>query len=229
MLTRWFLLGCTLPFCLGVSCSIDFDDDSPAYVQLDLATATMTISGTTESDTVSVRATIEHDGDPVELQNGQAVLVNSMELSGPNSDDEYTRTIDKASAYTVRVVEPTLGVQNTQVVPPSNFSITQPEAGGEVSLAGGFELRWSNADPGLNVTVKLSQTLGTQREKTLGPIASDAGSLTITSADLEAFRQGATIAIEVIRTATTTDVAGFAEGSTAKVSLSNTTSVVPAP
>ncbi len=235
MFKRFLPLALLVPLCVGLSCTItvpgDDDDDGgngPGYVQLDHVTAKFTITSTTVGDTATVQATLESAGRTVDLKSGQEVKVNGSPLVGPDGDGAYTVTVPVAAIYTIRVSEPTLGVQSTEVPAPADFAITDPQADAAVSLAEGFDLAWSNPDANLSCRVRLTQTLDGQRREDLGPFA-DAGSLTITADDLASFRQGATLSIRLTRTATVADLAGLAAGSSARVLLSETIGVVPAP
>jgi hypothetical protein len=218
------LLGVVL--CAGVSCEITFPDTR--YVQLDQAVGDLTITSAQAAATAGVVADITHDGAAIELQEGQAVLVNGQALQGPGFDGQYSRSITRADAYTVRVNEPTLGAFETTISPPAETTITSPTAGQSVSLAGGFELRWDNPAPGVRYTLTMTQLLGTVRQQVLGPFDEGAGSLTVTSSDLSRFRQGANLDLKLTRSVQQAGISGFASG-TLRVELAQTVSVVPAP
>jgi hypothetical protein len=163
------------------------------------------------------------------LKNGQEVSINDAALIGPGAGGLYTQSAPRAAAYVIRAVDPTLGANETTVNAPADFAFTSPAVGGSVSLANGFTLNWSNPTPGLTYTVTLSQTLGSSSQvETLGPVADETGSLVITPANLIKFRQGADIAIKLTKIAEVSPISGFAAG-TARVELSQTHSVVPAP
>lgn len=233
MLARAASFALLASLCMGVSCSIgvpgdDDDDTTPGYVQLDRATAELKITAAVGDSNADVTASIRRSLAAVELKNGQEVAVNGTPLQGPGSGGLYSRSIPRATAYTVKVTEPTLGTNDTPLATPADFSITSPATGASVSLANGFTLNWSQPDASVTYTVTLSQTLGDAEVQVLGPFADDSGSLAVTAADLMKFRQGADVAIKLTKTAQTSEIGGFSVG-TARVELSRSLSVVPAP
>lgn len=231
MFTRVAWLAMLTPLCAGVTCRVTLPGDEdvlPGYVQLDRATAELSITAAVSDTTASAVATIRRNGGNVELQNGQDLAVNGLSLLGPGPDGMYSRSVPRAAAYVVEVHEPTLGTYQTIVNAPADFAFTSPVTGEPVSLAGGFTLAWSNPSPSATYTLTLAQTLGGATLKVLGPFADETGSLPITSQDLMAFRQGADITITLVKTAQQTGLEGFASG-TARVELSQTLRVVPGP
>ncbi|MBI4579608.1 MAG: hypothetical protein HY718_07900, partial [Planctomycetes bacterium] len=228
------LVGLCLPWCMGVSCQISFPGDGDGglghpYVQLDRARAAITLSATTTGESASALASITSNGETVYLQKGQVVLVDGLEMLGPNVDRKYSRSVPKAGSYTIRVDEPTLGSDQTTIDAPADFSITAPADGASVSLENGFTLAWTNPDDTARYTITLSQTRtdGSRPTVVLGP-ASDAGGRVIVHADLVDFRQGANLLVKVTKFTEVADVGGFAAGSTLKAELSQTISLVPA-
>jgi hypothetical protein len=186
------------------------------------------MASTMASSSADVTATIRRNAATVKLQNGQEVTVNGVALSGPATSGLYSNSVPRAAVYVIRVAEPTLGSNETQVPAPPDFAITAPSGGQAVSLAGGFTLSWSNPSPNVTYQLTLSQTLDTAATEVLGSFPDNTGSLEITAENLMKFRQGADITIQLTKVAQNSDVAGFASG-TARVELSQTINVVPAP
>jgi len=223
MIRRALLTALTAGLCTGVTCTIRFDeggngggngngDIGGPYVPLDDASAEITIRSVAGDDAVDVTARIrDRLGLTVWLQREQAVAVNSLELLGPTGG-LYRRSLPAAGQYVVTVREPTRGVEETLVTAPPELRILEPTPGGAVSLSG-FTLRWSDADPGQNVTVTLTQVLfGSERRKTFGSL-SDTGSRALGAGDLAVFRQGADLLIEITRRSNPASLAGFRSGS----------------
>ncbi len=213
------LLAVSAALCLGVSCTITGDDngagdndDGDTQTTLDAATALITITQTAGGSTADVTATIEDDaGRTVELTNNQTVRVNDVELSAPDAGDEYTATTETASQYEIAVVEPTVGVQYTTIDAPTDFEITVPAEGGEVSLTG-FTLTWSQPNPNLQVRIRLTQTLGGINVTETLPLMSDTGTRDITDDDLADFGQGTNLVITVTKINIVDGIDGFESG-----------------
>jgi hypothetical protein len=238
MLKRVVLLGLSIVACTGVTCRISVPDGDgngdgtpPGFTQapLDQTDATITIRQSVGASTASVAATITaSDGRNVILDDDQSVSINGVELSGPDSEGEYTATVDAASEYVIGVVEPTRGVEQTTVDAPAEFQITSPAEGGGASLSG-FTLRWSRANNRLQVRIKLSQTLfGTTSTSNFGPFI-DTGSHRFDNEDLEpTFKQGADLVITVTKINTVTRIDGFSSASVStRVSTTGTASPRP--
>lgn len=171
----------------GVSCVIDFtpDDQTPGYVQLDLADAKIVIRGEAGAANVTVVMTIEDgDGADLELMDGQAVRVNGVELVATDDAGRYEATVPESATYVIRVEEPTTGVDETTVNAPAEASLTAPAAGATVSLSGGFNLLWDQADANAEARVVIVQAQpGGTVTKAFGP-ATDDGEFSLTGADL---------------------------------------------
>jgi len=235
MCSRFLLSAACVLWCTGVSCQVGFpgDDDnsggSPDYVQLDRAAVGMNIVSSLSDSTANATATIQRNGWPVRLQNGQSVSLNAQPLQETATPGQYSLSLPRSPAYLVEVYDPTLGSADTTVSAPADFAITEPAAGQNVSLANGFLLSWSAADPASTYVVTLTQTFNTLREKVLGPFPDDSGSRLITGEDLQDFVHGGSLDLRIQLTKRSqTAVNGFASG-TARVELSQTVSVVPGP
>lgn len=232
MLKRLLPMVC-LVLCTGVSCNVRIGDDdnggiSSPYVQLDDATLAMAIRAAATDVNAAITATVRRGTADVKLQDGQVVSVNGVALIAPNSAGEYRLSIPRQDSYVIRVEEPTLGVFETTVAAPGAFSITAPITGQSASLSTGFTLTWSNPDAALQYKVGLHQLLfGGDRDQILGPAADATGSLAISTADLNVFRQGSNLDVAVTKFREAS-VSGFATGS-ATVELSQTVVLVPAP
>ena len=224
------LAALVLTLCMGLTADISCQPSGTiaTYVPLDEANATVAISQTAGQAEATVAATIvSRYGLTIQLQEGQAVLVNGQALTGPDLFGMYVQTIASADEYTVRVNEPTRGVEDTTIAAPAAFEITSPAAGAVVSLSG-FTVSWSNADPNLQVEITLTQTLFSQRTRGFGPYA-DTGSKTFTVEELaNDFRQGADLFITVTKVNERAGINGFQSG-TLSVDLSRTVSASPGP
>jgi hypothetical protein len=228
MSTRFLTLGCCVAFCVGGSCQVNIGGDrEPGYVKLDDANTVITIRASMAAAPAQVVARITSGGEAIDLQNGQSVSVNGVNLVGPDLKGEYSATITRSTEYEIVVNEPTRGVQNTTVFGPKDFAITAPAAGETISLANGFALTWTHPNPtGLQATIALSQSEANQ-VRIIGPVA-DTGTRTVTHADLSVFRQWPSLPIKLTKTAQVSSVAGFASA-IINVELSLATSVVPGP
>jgi hypothetical protein len=226
MLKHAFSVMLSLGFCVGVGCVVI---DIATQIPLNQADAVITISqlaGAADATAVAVITDDSHSpARTVVLSNGQAVSVNDHALSGPDTADEYVRTIPAAATYKVTVNEPTRGVEDTTIAAPGAFDITAPAAGSTASLSG-FTVTWSNPDPALTVRVRLTQTIfGAERDQSFGPFT-DTGSLGLGANDLRSFQQGANLLITVTRTKEVHGINGFRSG-TLTAELSQTVTVSP--
>ncbi|TWT40419.1 hypothetical protein RAS1_41280 [Phycisphaerae bacterium RAS1] len=218
--------------CSGLVCT--FDPGVPnepsiptTRVALDEATANITITRSAGSSSASVSATITaSSGRVVDLASDQAISVNGKDLAGPdNSSGDYSTTVTAGDEYTIRVTEPTRGVETT-VVDAVDFSVTSPANGATASLAG-FSMMWSNDDPNYQVVVEVSQTLFDDANvRKFGPF-DDTGEITFTQSDLRAFGQGASLKIIITKTSSQA-IDGVAAG-TVEVNFSKSVSVTPGP
>lgn len=218
---------------LAGTCTIDFGGGggggggNSGYVPLDLTAAEIAIRPASLTQ-MGVEARItDNRGRTVTFRDGQAVAINGVGLVGPNEAGNYTTLVLPAAAYTVTVTEPTRGVQSTIVASPAAYTITSPTAGATVSLSG-FLVSWSPAEPQAQVEVLITETIfGVQRAAQFGPGA-DAGSQTLSAADLAEFQQGAPLVVSVNKTLETSNLAGFADG-VALVEAVATVSANPGP
>lgn len=211
--------------CTGVSCRMGGD----TYISLDNADARITITQSAGSADANAVASITRLGGAVVvvLEEGQGVAINGQSLTGPDASGVYARTIPAAETYTIRVSEPTRGVDETTAASPAAFEITSPAAGGTASLAG-FAVAWSGADPGLTTAVRITQVIQNQeRRKTFGPFT-DTGGLTLSHTDLVDFGQGVSMLIEVMKIREQTGIAGFRSG-TIRMERSRAVTVQPGP
>jgi len=236
MLKRTLFALPLLALTMGGSCSItispgdDTGGSGTTQTTLDQATAVIAITHAVGDPNASVSATIKDSHNrTVTLRGDQAVEVNDVELAGPNSSGRYAALVDPAAQYTVRVHEPTIGVQSTMLDGPADFEVVSPTDNGTVSLSG-FTLLWSNPNEQHEVTIELSQTVyGSPLAKTYGPFG-DSGTHTFTASDLSSFVHGTnlTLTIELTKTASTSTVNGFKSGTmTAQVTATRT--AVPRP
>lgn len=162
-----------------------------------------------------------------DLDQVQSLLVNGQELTGPDSGGAYRATIPTSSAYTLTVNDPTRGVQDTTIIPPSAFTITSPGGGDSASLSG-FTVEWSEADSNLEVQVSLSQAIFDELRLVEFEPESDSGRRTIETSELSIFQQGADLTIEVTKVEHRDRVNGFSFGElTSRVSV--TSRVTPGP
>ncbi len=222
MWKRVLLTAATGALCAGGSCGV-----VTTNVPLDLASATIVISGLATSSEAMVVATITDAGGSagVVLGEGQAVSVNGLALSGPSAAGAYARTIPAAASYTITVNEPTRGVADTVVTPPRPFAVTAPTAGGTASLSG-FTITWTDPDPALRVGVRISQTLrGETVTKSFGPFT-DTGSLVLSHGELTGLWQGADLLLVVTKIKEQVGILGFQNG-VVKTELSHTMTVTP--
>jgi len=208
MVKRSLLAGFSLMMCLGVTCNISIPGQTTT-VTLDEADAVIRISRLATALEADVVADItDSTGTTVELEDNQSVAVNDEELVGPSALGEYSRTITADTTYTVKVTEPTRGVEETSISEPSAFDITAPVTAATVSLSG-FTMTWTNPDASLQVRVTLTQTIfGSQRTQTFGPFA-DTGTLTLDADDLSQFGQGANLQITLTKLNERVGVNGF--------------------
>ncbi|HOA74020.1 MAG TPA: hypothetical protein PL151_17195 [Phycisphaerae bacterium] len=230
MLRRTSLVALIAVTCTGVSCQITVPDDGtgPGYIQLDRVTGDITITAAMPDTSAVVTASLRRNGLPVVLHDGQEITINGSPLQGPSLNGLYTVTVPRAAAYVIRVVEPTLGTNETTVQAPADFSISTPAAGETVSLSGGFDLTWTHATPEVTTVAVLTQVLTSLAVETLGPFPDDPAFRQITATDLMKFRQGANMTIKLSKTAQVNGIGGLAGGSV-RVELSQSTSVVPGP
>lgn len=217
--------------CSGLVCTFDPGVPDPPSVPttrapLHQATANITITRSAGSSSASAFATIvTSSGRVIDLASDQAISINGKDLSGPDEDGDYSASVSAGDEYTIRVVEPTRGVETT-VVDAQDFSITSPASGAVASLAG-FQVTWSNDDPNYRVVVEVSQTLFSQPVvRKFGPF-DDTGEITFTQSDLRAFGQGASLKIIVTKTSSKA-IDGVAAG-TVEVDFSRSVTVTPGP
>jgi len=231
MWKKLLLVLVSLPLCIGSSCNVSCSGIPllpEVNVELDLADCTMRIVQQADATEATCGAAIaDGNGAPVEMTGGQAVLVNGQALFASGIDGVYSATITADSTYTITVTEPTRGVETTTIAAPTAFAITSPVDGGTASLSG-FTLTWSNPDPGLQVTIKLTQTLFDEEEtKTFGPF-DDVGAVVLTAGFLADFYQGANIVITATKTKEQSLINGFNSGELT-VQRSETSLAVPVP
>jgi len=194
--------------------------------QLDQATCTLRIVEDANQATVTAEISAS-GGRPVELADGQSLLVNGQPVAPADGAGAYGATIPIADEYTVTVVEPSRGVTETTQAAPADFTITAPAPGGTVSLAG-FTVTTSNSDPALSASYRLAQSLFGVQEELVVPPAADTGSKSFAAQDLADFRQGADLSIIVTKISRRGDIAGF-ESSEITVERSRTVTAVPGP
>jgi hypothetical protein len=220
---------------LGAGCTIRIipgggdGDGLGGRVYLDEAVASIVIVQQVGAATASVTATLTDSlGRTLTLASDQAVRVNSVDLVGPNLEGEFTATVDAADQYEIQVVEPSRGVEDTTADAPGEFQITSPGTDGSVSLSG-FTLTWSDANNRLQARIRLSQTFEQTETHYFGPYT-DTGSREFTVDDLEPFRHGGdlTLNIMVTKINTTSNVNGFKSG-TASVRLYASRTAIPGP
>jgi len=193
----------------GATCSVNVNVNSGT--PLDEADAIINIRRTDGQAQASVEASIRRGFANVNLTDEQSVSVNDVELM--RSGSLFFATVEAGSSYTVRVVEPTRGVNTTNVVEPGGFDITGPAEGSTASLSG-FTVEWSNSEPGFFVEILITQNLlGEPKSLLVGPLP-DAGSQLIPDMQIASagFGQGAPMTIAVTRIAEDSAVAGFASG-----------------
>jgi hypothetical protein len=184
-------------------------------VSLDRVDALISIRQSADRSTADVAAALtDRFGRVVELQSGQAVLINGSPLTGPDASGKYHVSVAVADQYTISVNEPTRGVAQTTVAAPPELALVSPTAGATVSLTG-FGVQWSNADAALKVELALDQTLlDEQRTRDFGPLT-DSGSTSFDAADLAVFGQGAPLLLTITRVSQQADLAGLHTGSVA--------------
>ncbi|MCB9855539.1 MAG: hypothetical protein H6818_07600 [Phycisphaerales bacterium] len=178
---------------------------------LDDANAIVTIRRTAGQPQASVEASFTRGFANVNLTDEQSITINGEDLNRTGST--FFASIDANSIYTLVVREPTRGVESTAVTEPGDFEITSPPANGTASLSG-FTIEWTNADPSLQVEVRIAQTLlGEPKFLSIGPVG-DTGAVTITDEQIAiaGFGQGAQLTLTVTRLNETSDVNGFASG-----------------
>lgn len=194
---------------------------------LDEANAIVTVRRTAGQSQASVDASFTRGFANVNLTDEQSITINGEEFNRTGST--FFASIDGNSTYTLVVREPTRGVESTTVNEPGDFDITSPPSGGTASLSG-FTVEWTNADPNLQVEIRLVQTLlGEPKSLSVGPIG-DTGAATISDADIAnaGFGQGAQMTITLTRVAQSTTVNGFASG-VMQVRLTKSTTVNAGP
>ncbi len=216
MWKRTVLASLVAVLCLGANCTIHINpdggggDDSSFLDQMDASIIISRAVGDTQAD---VTATItDNHGRAFTMTGDQALKVNAVELTGPDANDEYSATVDASDQYEITVVEPTRGVENTTVDAPAEFLITSPAEGGTASLSG-FTLEWSGANNRLQVQIRLSQTFEGTQTRDFGPFT-DTGSREFTADDLDAFRHGGdlTLNITVTKINAASNIRGFNSG-----------------
>lgn len=178
---------------------------------LDDANAIVTIRRTAGQTQASVEASFTRGFANVNLTDEQSITINGEDFS--RTGGTFFASIDASSTYTLLVREPTRGVESTTIVEPGDFEITSPASGGTASLSG-FTIEWSNADPNLQIEIRIAQTLlGDPKTLSIGPIG-DTGAATITDSQIAGagFGQGEPLTIAVTRVQEMTNVNGFASG-----------------
>jgi hypothetical protein len=178
---------------------------------LDDASAIVTIRRTAGQPQATVEASFTRGFANVNLTDEQSITINGEDFNRTGST--FFASIDASSTYTLVVREPTRGVESTTVSEPGDFEITSPASGGTASLSG-FIVEWTNADPNLQIEIRIAQTLlGDPKSLSIGPIG-DTGAATITDAQIASagFGQGAPLTIAVTRVNEETNVNGFASG-----------------
>lgn len=193
---------------------------------LDEAACTLRIVEATNQATATAEISTG-GGQPVELANGQSLLVNGQPVAPADGAGQYAVTVPVANEYKVTVIEPTRGVADTTQAAPPDFTITAPNPGGTVSLAG-FTVTTSNSDPALSVSYRLVQSLFGAQEELVVPPAADTGGKSFAAKDLADFRQGADLSIIVTKISRRDDIAGFESGQIT-VERSRTVTAKPGP
>lgn len=204
-----FLLGVALICTSGQVCGVRVNVNTGT--PLDDANAIVTIRRTSGQAQATVEATFTRGFANVNLTDEQSITINGEDLNRTGST--FFASIDASSTYTLLVREPTRGVESTVVAEPGDFEITSPPSGGTASLSG-FTIEWTNADPNLQIEIRVAQTLlGEPKSLMIGPIG-DTGAATITDEQIAnaGFGQGAQLTIAVTRVAQTSSVNGFASG-----------------
>lgn len=225
MLKKLCLLGCVLPLCSGQVCDVNVNTSTGSPLRD--ADATIVISRGSTSDRAHVTARITRGFSGVRFEDGQKVEVNEEVLDGERGD--FGATVDASELYVISVFDPRRGTDKTNISEPVEFNITSPADGGDASLSG-FTLRWSDADPSLEVDVEITQEiLGESLSLELSS-DSDTGELAVSAADLAdgGFGQGVPIVITVTKTNRVNNVAGFDEG-VAECRMSVSIEADPAP
>lgn len=227
MFKRVFSFMLSSALCIGVGCVVTVE----THTTLNQADGLVTISQPAGAAEVTVVATItDSSRSPartVVLEEGQAISVNDLALSGPDASGQYARTVPVAAAYKFTVNEPTHGVQDTTIAAPGPSDITAPLAGSIASLSG-FTVTWSNPDPALQVRVQLLQTIfGGARTQDFGPFP-DTGTLLLGPTDLSKFQQGANLLITVTRIRQIRGINGLKSG-TLSAEQSQAVTVTPGP
>jgi len=210
LIKKTALLTTALFVCTAAQCNVNVNVNTGT--PLDDAIATLSIEREDTDANAILSGSITAGFANVELTDEQSIQLNGVELDRAGS--LFTATVPAASAYILRVVEPTRGVETTTINEPSAFEITSPTVGTAVSLSG-FNVTWNNVEADLTVRVVVRQTLLDESlVLNIGPVA-DTGMVSITDAQIAqaGFGQGANVRIEVIRERETNDLNGFAAGS----------------
>ncbi|HPF38718.1 MAG TPA: hypothetical protein P5081_08290 [Phycisphaerae bacterium] len=204
-----FLLAICLVCMSGQVCGVRVNVNTGTT--LDDANAIVTIRRTAGQAQAAVEASFTRGIANVNLTDEQSITINGEDFNRTGST--FFASIDANSTYTLVVREPTRGVESTTLAEPGDFEITAPASGGTASLSG-FTIEWTNADPSLQIEVRVSQTLlGEAKSMSIGPVG-DTGAVTITDAQIAqaGFGQGASLTISVTRLSETSQVNGFASG-----------------
>ena len=225
LLKKTTLLITALFVCTATQCNVNVNVNTGT--PLDDAVATLSIERDSTDVEAQLSGSISSGFANVELTDEQSIQLNGVELG--RAGGLFTASVPAASAYVLRVVEPTRGVESTPINEPSAFNITSPTVGTAVSLSG-FNVMWNNAEGDLMVRVVVRQVLLNESlVLNIGPVA-DSGMVTITDAQIAqaGFGQGANVTIAVTRERQINDVDGFAAGSLSS-SLSTEVEVGTAP
>jgi hypothetical protein len=199
----------------------------PLHLPLDQVNAAISIIHSPDDTTAAVTAHLTNNaGTAVVMQNGQAVNVNTTALDGPDGTGAYTAIIPRAESYVIKVNEPTRGVGDTTVNPPTAFTITSPTSQATASLSG-FTVTWSGAASSGSARLTLDQALSPAVHQEFD-IGADTGSHAFTAADLSSFAQGAPLILTVVRSRTQQAIQGFAS-STVELDRQQQESLTPGP
>ena len=188
---KWFAALACLGTCLGASCQIDIVPDEDNTATLDQTTATLSIEQNVTTNTGTATLSLTAGGDPLVLTEGQSVLIGGAALANPDLARPYTRTITPGVQHTMTVSEPTRGVQSTTIQMREFPTFTAPAASAAVSLSQPLVITWTPTDAGGSAEIRLAQTTGVAGTQTRTfPIAVDAGTATLTAADLAGLVHG---------------------------------------
>lgn len=165
---------------------------TPPYIQLDQASATLTLADDASSSTVLI---LLHgsDGTPVVLQSGQSVSANGSPLGGGQGN--YSATLPVADSLAIKVDEPRHGVLTTTYDLPVAFQITNASS---FDLAGDT-LTWSPIEPGDSVAIHLTQDANGVGKSADFTESEDTGSRHFTDLELKDYVQGYPLEITVTR------------------------------